>query len=151
MLNMSCKPTSKSCVASPECVCDGQIPHHSNMHSLWLEGSTNCNVSCAVQSSLATMMSQLANLPGLRRLELQQSSGITGPLADTDPDTSSGLCTVILVSISQAAVTCTCHCISAGGLYLTSTHGAQSYNVALSGQAVCPRKSVLPVGKVLYL
>ncbi|KAL3156343.1 hypothetical protein ABBQ38_000661 [Trebouxia sp. C0009 RCD-2024] len=46
-------------------------------------------------TSLATMMSQLANLPTLRRLELKQSSGISGPLADANPDTSSGLCTAV--------------------------------------------------------
>ncbi|KAL3132029.1 hypothetical protein ABBQ32_008648 [Trebouxia sp. C0010 RCD-2024] len=46
-------------------------------------------------TSLATMMSQLANLPTLRRLELKHSSAISGPLADADPDTSSGLCTAV--------------------------------------------------------
>lgn len=53
-----------------------------------------------VQTSLATMMSQLANLPTLRRLELKQSSGISGPLADANPDTSSGLCTAVQVHIA---------------------------------------------------
>lgn len=53
-----------------------------------------------VQTSLATMMSQLANLPTLRRLELKHSSAISGPLADADPDTSSGLCTAVQVYIA---------------------------------------------------
>lgn len=50
-----------------------------------------------LQISLATLMSQLANLSNLRHLELEQNTGITGPLADATPDTSSGLCTVVQV------------------------------------------------------
>ena len=55
------------------------------------------SVLCFMQSTLSLMMSQLANLPNLRHLELEQNTGITGPLADTHPETSSGLCTVVQV------------------------------------------------------
>lgn len=50
-----------------------------------------------MQASLTSITSELANLPSLRRLELKHSSGIIGPLADADPNTSSGLCTVVQV------------------------------------------------------
>ena len=65
-----------------------------------LSGLVKSLLCCLVQSSLDSMMSQLANLPELRHLELRQNSGITGPLADTDSDTSSGLCRVVQVCIA---------------------------------------------------
>ena len=42
-------------------------------------------------------MSQLANLKNLRHLQLEQNTGITGPLADANPATSLGLCSVVQV------------------------------------------------------
>ena len=46
-------------------------------------------------------MSVIANMPDLQHLELVGNTGITGPLADADPDTSSGLCSVIQVCPHQ--------------------------------------------------
>ncbi len=43
------------------------------------------------------MMSVIANMQGLQRLELKGNIGISGPLADSSPSTSSGLCSVIQV------------------------------------------------------
>ena len=42
-------------------------------------------------------MSQVANLANLRHVEMKQDTGIKGPLADTDPDTSAGLCSMVQV------------------------------------------------------
>ena len=50
-----------------------------------------------LQTNLGSMMSVMANMQGLQRLELKGNIGISGPLADSSPSTSSGLCTVIQV------------------------------------------------------
>ena len=50
-----------------------------------------------MQGSLPTIMSQVANLANLRHVELKQNTGIKGPLADTNPNTSAGLCSLIQV------------------------------------------------------
>ncbi|KAL0029738.1 hypothetical protein WJX79_006611 [Trebouxia sp. C0005] len=53
--------------------------------------SSNPNVT----TSLGSMMSVMANMQGLQHLELKGNIGISGPLADSSPSTSSGLCSVI--------------------------------------------------------
>ncbi|KAL0054583.1 hypothetical protein WJX82_011192 [Trebouxia sp. C0006] len=53
--------------------------------------SSNPNVT----TNLGSMMSVMANMQGLRHLELEGNIGISGPLADSSPSTSSGLCSVI--------------------------------------------------------
>ena len=50
-----------------------------------------------LQTNLGSMMSVMANMQGLRHLELEGNIGISGPLADSSPSTSSGLCSVIQV------------------------------------------------------
>ncbi len=50
-----------------------------------------------LQTNLGSMMSVMANMQGLQHLELKGNIGIFGPLADSSPSTSSGLCSVIQV------------------------------------------------------
>ena len=50
-----------------------------------------------LQTNLGSMMSVMANMQGLQRLELNGNTGISGALADSSPSTSSGLCSIIQV------------------------------------------------------
>lgn len=60
-----------------------------SMQTLTLSSNPN------VTTNLGSMMSVMANIQGLQRLELKGNIGISGLLADSSPSTSSGLCSVI--------------------------------------------------------
>ncbi|DBA92052.1 TPA: hypothetical protein ACH3X2_003773 [Trebouxia sp. C0005] len=48
-----------------------------------------------LQTNLGPMMSVMANMQRVQRLELKGNIGISGPPADSSPSTSSGLCSAI--------------------------------------------------------
>ncbi len=50
-----------------------------------------------LQTNLGSMMSVMGNMQSLQHLDLKGNTGISGPLADSSPSTSSGLCSVIQV------------------------------------------------------
>ncbi|DBA92051.1 TPA: hypothetical protein ACH3X2_003773 [Trebouxia sp. C0005] len=53
------------------------------------------NLSCPFLTNLGPMMSVMANMQRVQRLELKGNIGISGPPADSSPSTSSGLCSAI--------------------------------------------------------